>query len=212
MQVTEWYSIRALTMSSSWVALFISFVLMGLLLWILYSKEIASIFSDVALQLILIWKFSVIVTDFSMVIKHPLTILYFNGGMIGFVLGILFICIKLWYKLRQSSFKVEYLQAVFVTSILCSSMYQILMTFLNDAALWQRVLTITSFTCWIMLALWKRKADFTWHKQLLLLFLCTHAFVATLQPLGIWQLSVLVTTMLGLFNLTLISSKFPKTK
>ncbi|MGG0658266.1 hypothetical protein [Rummeliibacillus pycnus] len=207
MQVTEWYSIKALTIPSSWVALLSSFVLTGLLLWILYRKEIATIFSDAVLQLILIWKFSVIVTDFSMVIKHPLTILYFNGGMMGLILGILFMWVSLWNKLRQRGLKEEDLQAVFVSIILCSSFYQILMAVLNDAALWQKVLTITSFACWIMLALWKRKANLIWHNQLLLLFLCTYVLIATLQPLGIWQLSVLVTAMLVLFNIFLQSRR-----
>lgn len=203
MQVTEWYIIKSLTVPSSWVALMSSFVLMGLLLWILYRKEIASIFSDAVLQFVLIWKFSVIVTDFSSVIKHPLTILYFNGGMMGLVAGILFMCISLWHKIRQRGFIEEDLHAVFVSIILCTSFYQILMSILNEAALWQKVLTITSFTCWVLLALWKRNARALWHNQLLLLFLCTHLFIATLQPLGIWQISVLVTAIFVLFNILL---------
>ncbi|WP_102692903.1 hypothetical protein [Rummeliibacillus pycnus] len=206
MQVTEWYSLKTLMIPSSWVALVSSFVLMWLLLRVLYRKEIANIFLDAVLQLILVWKFSVIVTDFSMVIKQPLTILYFNGGMMGFGIGILFMCGTLWYKFHQNRLKEDALQAVFMTIILCSSSYQIWMASLNDATLWQKALTITGFSCWIILALWKRKEKPIWHRQLLLLFLCTHVLIATLQPLGIWQLSVFVTFIFVIFNLTLKSN------
>lgn len=199
MQITEWYSFKALTMPSSWVALIISFVIIGVLLRILYSKEITSMYSDAVLELILIWKLSVIVTEFSMVIENPLIILYFNGGMIGFVLGMLIILTKLWYKLHKRGLKEEDLQAIFMAIILCIAMDQILMAFLNDAVLWQKSLTIISFMCWIVLAFWKNRANFIWQKQLLLLFLCTHIFVATLQPLGIWQPSVMVTAVLVVF-------------
>lgn len=203
MQITEWYSIKALTMPSSCVSFLISIIIVGLILGILYRKEIASIFVDAILWLILIWKFSVIVTDFSLVIKHPLTLLYFNGGMIGLIIGMLFMLFTLWKKLRRRGFLEGDLQSLFLASILSQSFYQILMAILNDALLWQKALTIISFSCWIMLAFWKRKAGFMWHMQLLLLFFCTHLFIASLQPLGIWQVSVLLTLLLVVFRIFL---------
>ncbi len=176
-------------------------LIVGLLLWKVYRKEVASIYADAVLTLILVWKFSVIVTDFSIVIKHPLTILYFNGGMIGFVIGMLFMLATLWKKLRSRGILEEDLQALFLSSILCQSFYQIMMAILNDAFLWQKGLTIISFSCWIVIAFWKRNEGIIWHRQLLILFFFSHMLIASLQPLGIWQLSVLVTLLFIIFRI-----------
>ncbi|WP_146552384.1 hypothetical protein [Rummeliibacillus sp. SL167] len=203
MQITEWYNIKSLTMPSTWVSFLLSIVIVGLILGILYKKEVVSIFVDAMLELILIWKFSVIVTDFSLVIKHPLTMLYFNGGMIGLIIGMLYMLLTLWKKLRRRGFIEEDLQSLFLASILSQSFYQIWMAILNDALLWQKALTIISFSCWMLIAFWKGKAGSIWHMQLLLLFFCTHLFIASLQPLGIWQVSVLVTLLLVLFRIFL---------
>lgn len=201
MEITEWYTIKALSLPSSWIAFLSSMLIVGLLLWKVYRKEVASIYADAVLTLILVWKFSVIVTDFSIVIKHPLTILYFNGGMIGFVIGMLFMLATLWKKLRSRGILEEDLQALFLSSILCQSFYQIMMAILNDAFLWQKGLTIISFLCWIVIAFWKRNEGIIWHRQLLILFFFSHMLIASLQPLGIWQLSVLVTLLFIIFRI-----------
>ncbi len=201
MEITEWYTIKALSLPSSWIAFLSSMLIVGLLLWKVYRKEVASIYADAVLTLILVWKFSVIVTDFSIVIKHPLTILYFNGGMIGFVIGLLFMLATLWKKLRSRGILEEDLQALFLSSILCQSFYQIIMAILNDAFLWQKGLTIISFSCWIVIAFWKRNEGIIWHRQLLILFFFSHMLIASLQPLGIWQLSVLVTLLFIIFRI-----------
>lgn len=203
MEITEWYTLKAFTMPSSWVSFLGSLLIVGIIIRFLFRKELASIYVDAVLTLILTWKFSVIVTDFSIVIRHPLTILYFNGGMIGFIIGLLFMFASLWKKLRSRGFLEKDLHALFLSSILCQSFYQILMAFLNDAFLWQKGLTIIAFLCWIIVALWKRNASSMWHKQLLLLFFFSHMLIASLQPLGIWQLSVWISLLLILFTILL---------
>lgn len=201
MGITEWYTIKALSLPSSWIAFLSSMLIVGLILWRLYRKDVASIYVDAVFTLILIWKFSVIVTDFSIVIKYPLTILYFNGGMIGFVIGMLFMLATLWKKLRSSGLLEEDLHALFLSSILCQSFYQIMMAILNDAFWWQKGLTIISFSCWIMIAFWKRNEGIIWHRQLLVLFFFSHMLLASLQPLGVWQLSVLITLLFTIFGI-----------
>lgn len=201
MGITEWYTIKALSLPSSWIAFLSSMLIVGLILWRLYRKDVASIYVDAVFTLILIWKFSVIVTDFSIVIKYPLTILYFNGGMIGFVIGMLFMLATLWKKLRSSGLLEEDLHALFLSSILCQSFYQIMMAILNDASSWQKGLTIISFSCWIMIAFWKRNEGIIWHRQLLVLFFFSHMLLASLQPLGVWQLSVLMTLLFTIFSI-----------
>lgn len=210
MEITEWYSIKSLTMPSSWISFLNSLLIVGFIIWIIFRKELASIYVDAVLTLILTWKFSVIVTDFSIVVRHPLTILYFNGGMIGFVIGLLFMFASLWKKLKSRGFLEKDLQALFVSSILCQSFYQIMMAFLNDGLLWQKGITIIGFLCWSMVALWKRNASTIWHQQLLLLFFFSHALIASFQPLGIWQLSVWVSLLLILFTILLQPRRIKK--
>ena len=83
-----WYSIGSFTFPSSWGAIIASFVLTYLFLYF-WNRKASDWYSSAVFYFILTWKLSVIVVDFQTVIDHPLTILYFHGGRVGYWLGIL---------------------------------------------------------------------------------------------------------------------------
>ena len=84
----QWYTLGNFTFPSSWGALIASFLL-TLLCFYFWNRKTSDWYSNSIIIFLFIWKLSVIVVDFQTVINHPITILYFNGGRIGFWVGLL---------------------------------------------------------------------------------------------------------------------------
>ena len=83
MNITAIYTIGKLSFPSTWLAVLLAMLVTGIILYVQFSKAMASLYSDVAAIFILVWKFSVVLTDFSTVKQQPLALLYFNGGKLG---------------------------------------------------------------------------------------------------------------------------------
>ena len=97
-----WYTIGSFTFPSPWGGILASFVLTYLFLYF-WNREASDWYSSAVFTFVIVWKLSVIVVDYQMVIEHPLTILYFHGGKIGYWLGILAALIYVYLKKRVSS-------------------------------------------------------------------------------------------------------------
>ena len=80
---TEWYSIRALTLPATAIALLVTFFIVWLILRLQFSKKWSDVYSDAVFTFIIVWKLSLLVTDFKAVVTYPISLLYFNGGTIG---------------------------------------------------------------------------------------------------------------------------------
>ncbi|MBN8193929.1 hypothetical protein JI667_17405 [Bacillus sp. NTK074B] len=92
-----WYSIGSFTFPSSWGAILASFFLTYLFLYF-WNRTSSDWYSNAVFYFLITWKLSVIVVDFQTVITHPLTILYFHGGRMGYWLGILTALLYLFLK------------------------------------------------------------------------------------------------------------------
>ncbi|OMP68284.1 hypothetical protein [Domibacillus epiphyticus] len=53
-----------------------------------YGKSFAEQISSVSFLFVMVWKFSIVLLQLPIVIKAPLSLLYFNGGLYGFWLGL----------------------------------------------------------------------------------------------------------------------------
>jgi hypothetical protein len=93
----QWYNIGAFTFPGSWAAVVAAFILTFLFLFF-WNKKASDWYSNAIFYFILTWKLSVIVVDFTTVIKHPLTILYFHGGTAGYWMGIAVVLIYTFIK------------------------------------------------------------------------------------------------------------------
>ena len=71
---TNWYSIRALTLPATAIALLITFFIVWLILRLQFSKKWSEAYSDAAFTFILVWKFSLLVTDFKSVVAQPISL------------------------------------------------------------------------------------------------------------------------------------------
>ena len=103
MNNTEWFSIRTLTLPATAVALLVAFFIVWIVLQVQFQKKWAGVYGDAVFTFILVWKFSVIVTDFKAVIAQPFALLYFNGGTIGVFLGVMAVSLQLWWNRKKST-------------------------------------------------------------------------------------------------------------
>lgn len=199
MQVTEWYIIRSMTLPSSWVSVIIALIVTWFILWKFYGRAVEDWFSDTAIVFIVVWKLSVILTDFKMVIEFPLSILYFNGGKIGVFLGLFAALTKLYLLLRKRGFKEQDLKALLFGFISMQVIYQFLMVFLNDGLMWQKAITIIFFGLFVIFASLRILRDEKAIQQISIVLLFVHIIVAMLQPNGLFQTPLFVTLSVAFF-------------
>ena len=195
MPVTDWFIIKSLTIPSSWAAVLLAILLTGIIVWCKFGKETEDWFSDAAILFLLVWKFSVVITDFEMIIDSPLSILYFNGGSIGVFLGLSIALSKLLWQFMRGIWQESELVAMLFSMVMLQSLYQIIMVLLNEAAPWQKIVTVVLFVLLATLTWLKINSSTTWQFQLIVLLLLTHIFVALIQPQGMLQTPLFVTGM-----------------
>ncbi|PAQ13628.1 hypothetical protein CD798_14580 [Bacillaceae bacterium SAOS 7] len=94
----EWYTIGSLTVPASQLALGLAFLLIALYLWWKKEKDLLDVYGNTVLLFILVWKFSIALFSFSLVIEAPMSLLYFNGGDRGFWLAVMVAFIYIAWK------------------------------------------------------------------------------------------------------------------
>lgn len=198
--VTEWFIIRSLTVPSSWIAVLIALLITGIVLWRVFGKVTEDWYSDATILFLLVWKLSVVVTDFEMIVDSPLSILYFNGGETGLYLGLFAALGRLFWQLRRLEWSSRELTAMLIGLVMIQSIYQFVMVLLNEATLWQKVMTVSIFAGMVLLTWLKASVSSVWRIQITILFLGIHLFVALIQPEGMMQTPLFVTGLFVLFS------------
>ncbi|MFJ7732287.1 hypothetical protein ACIQXF_10380 [Lysinibacillus sp. NPDC097231] len=199
MNNTEWFSIRTLTLPAAAVALLVAFFIVWLVLRVQYSKKWSGVYGDAIFTFILVWKFSVIVTDFKAVIAQPFALLYFNGGTVGVFLGVLAVLLQLWWKQPKLQFDATGVIACSWAIILTQSIYQWLMVLLNDNPANSEVITLVVLSALTIFILWKVTAI----NYALILYTIGLIMVTYFQPLGLWQMAVGVSIILLILGLSI---------
>ncbi|MCZ8536608.1 hypothetical protein M9R32_05355 [Paenisporosarcina quisquiliarum] len=202
MPVTEWFIIKSLTLPSSWVAVILALIITGIVLWIKFGKDTEDWYSDAAILFILVWKFSVLITDFEMILEFPLAILYFNGGKTGLFLGLLSALGRLLWQLKSKGWPEIDFVALIIAFVLLQSLYQFLMVSMNEAEFWQKLMTIAIFSGMTILTWMKVFTSNVWRLQLLVLLLLAHILAAIIQPEGLFQSPLLITVLFLICGIT----------
>ncbi|AYC28980.1 hypothetical protein [Paenisporosarcina cavernae] len=205
MPVTDWFIIKSLTVPSSWIAVLFALIVTGVILWKRFGKETEDWYSDAAILFLLVWKLSIIVTDFNMVWNSPISILYFNGGETGLYLGLVAAIARVFYVLFQKGFAERELAAMLLGMIMVQSLYQFAMVALNDGSLWQKAVTVILFAALLYVTWIKAFWSHTWRVQLTMLFLLVHFVVAYAQPDGILQTPLYITAILALSSIAVLT-------
>lgn len=209
MNNTEWFSIRTLTLPATAVALLVAFFIVWIVLQVQFQKKWAGVYGDAVFTFILVWKFSVIVTDFKAVIAQPFALLYFNGGTIGVFLGVMAVSLQLWWSRQKIHFDETGIAACSWAIILTQSTYQCLVVLLNDNPTNSEVITLFVLSILTVFILWKITAI----NRALFLYTFGLIIVAFFQPLGLWQPAIGVSVILfiigiGVQRLTGVTKSF----
>ncbi|WP_291760940.1 hypothetical protein [Lysinibacillus sp. UBA5990] len=191
---TNWYSIRALTLPATAIALLITFFIVWLILRLQFSKKWSEAYSDAAFTFILVWKFSLLVTDFKSVVAQPISLLYFNGGTVGVFLGAIAASLQVWRKRHKLSLQGHHIIAYSWAIILTQSIYQWLVVLFNDNSTTSEVITLMVLSVLTVFILWKMQGGV---KRGLILYTAGLIIVAAFfQPLGIGQTAVGMSLLL----------------
>lgn len=191
---TNWYSIRALTLPATAIALLITFFIVWLILRLQFSKKWSEAYSDAAFTFILVWKFSLLVTDFKSVVAQPISLLYFNGGTVGVFLGAIAASLQVWRKRYKLSLQGHHIIAYSWAIILTQSIYQWLVVLFNDNSTTSEVITLMVLSVLTVFILWKMQGGV---KRGLILYTAGLIIVAAFfQPLGIGQTAVGMSLLL----------------
>jgi hypothetical protein len=164
-------------------------------MWRKFGKETEDWYSDAAILFLLVWKLSVVITDFQMIVESPLSILYFNGGKEGIFIGLIVALSRLLWRFKRKNWPKYELVAMLFSMVMIQSLYQLFMVLLNEAALWQKIITVILFIGLSTLTWLKISVSRIWQIQLTILFLFIHIFVALLQPQGMLQTPLFVTAI-----------------
>lgn len=189
MFTTEWYIIGSLTMPSTWLAVLAAMLLTTGAMWLRYNKQIAGRTLDHFITFILIWKFSVLLTDTKTVIDQPLSLLYFNGGVVGILISTVAVAILIW---RQS----QPLPVIEIVGYLFG-FYSLVMVILNENTVGSELITLGSGIVVLLLTWWTNQK----RRTILGIALTGMIFLtAFLQPLGVSNMFTWWTFMAVLFG------------
>lgn len=167
----KWYSIGSLSFPASWAAIGTAFLLTPLYFIVQGKKAAADYIGNAFFILFLIWKLSVILFQFATTIKHPLAILYFNGGWKGYALGMACAFIYLGVQVLRSRVSSGLLVEAWVFS---AFVYELVFFLLNQQHMIIGVIHVLGAFLFLF---WTRSkaGQTTWQFQLLILFTCFQA-------------------------------------
>lgn len=192
MFVTNYFMIGKVSIASTWIALILSFVVAyGVVRW-KYGKTPATLLGDAIFYFFVVWKLSVILTDFKTVLQFPLSLLYFNGGTIGLFLGISAAGWKVFTEMRKGQLTMPHIHSLLFAVVIIQSMYQVLIVLLNDGPLMVQLVTAISFSLFALIVLFFRLQFQEMPYHLLLLLVGLQLFISVLQPAGLIQVPMLV--------------------
>lgn len=203
MFVTKLFLVGKVTVLSSWIALIFAFIAAYVAVRKRFGKQCADVLLDGVFYFVLVWKLSVLITDFNIVIKWPLSIIYFHGGRTGVYLGLLAACVVVYRSVKKKRLRKEAQLGLFFGVVLIQAVYQVLMALMNDnplAAEWITVILFAVFALFVWVVIKRPDSSLI---QLALLFMAMHVFVASFQPAGVMDTAVGATGLISLFFILL---------
>lgn len=199
MSVTKYFIIGTLTAPSSWIAIMTAFAVAYSAVRIRFGKSVSEVFADSIFYFIIVWKLSVVITDFSNVIRSPLNIIYFNGGLTGFYLGLVVAAVRVLFEIKKRHFATESVASLFAGTVIIQAIYQVMMVVLNEGDVIAQIVTVSIFTLFTIFVWLNIGKSGIWPFQLILLFMAVHLFVAAFQPKGLVGTPLIATMLTALF-------------
>lgn len=204
MPVTDYYLIGKVTVPSAWIAFLAGFFITYVLIRLHFGKKHAQEVGDALFYLVIIWKFSVVLTDFSSVLQAPLSILYFHGGKWGFFLGLLFVT---WNILRKHVSSKHAIWTILLTAVSWQSIYEVTMVLLNQGGVWVKIGTVVIFAAMMAVAWWMFVKQHNSPFDMAVLWAAGNVFAAAFQPGPFWGTSLIVSLWIAAFLIIMKEKK-----
>lgn len=160
-------SIGSLTIQKQWVAVLLAMLLIELLLLIWRRKVESDVYSSAMIVFILTWKLSIIIFQLPFVIKNPLSIVYFDGGIKGYYLAIILVLTYLAFQVKKRA--IVQIDWVIFLALLTFNLYEIVLHILLVEQLWIKLLTVIINLIFLIVLLIVGRKDI-WNVQLAVLF------------------------------------------
>ncbi|MDV6376939.1 hypothetical protein ORD22_01505 [Sporosarcina sp. GW1-11] len=194
----QYYPIGSITVPSSWIAFIVGFAITYLVIRYYFGKTYGERIGNVFFNVIIIWKLSVILTDFSTVLHYPLSILYFHGGTVGWLLALSLVGLHtLWQAYRQKWQRIDQ-WSLLLALLSWQTVYQMVMALLNEDNLFVKVVTITMFFLLSILAFWSYRKNVNTVSELAGIWIAVHFMVSAFQSGGFLLTTFITTILIGL--------------
>lgn len=197
MPVTQYYPIASITMPSSWIAFIAGFIVTYLFIRLYFGKVHGARVGDLFFYVVIVWKLSVILTDFSMVMKNPLSILYFHGGMFGWILGLVITSLWMLRQVYKEKWKRIDKWSLLLALICWQAVYQMAMAFLNEGSVVVKSATILLFAAVFALSWWSEQKKINTVSELAGVLIAVHFFVSAIQG-DLLNTAFITTIFIGL--------------
>ncbi len=199
MPVTQYYQIGSITMPSSWIAFIAAFIVTYLFIRFYFGKIAGERVGNIFFNVVIVWKLSVIVTDFSLVIKNPLSILYFHGGMFGWILGLALAGLLTLRQARKEQWQRTDQWTLLLALISWQAVYQIAMALLNEGSVVVKSFSVILFLGMFLLAWWSERKNINTVSEIAGIFIALHFLVSAFQPGDLLNTAFVTTISIGLF-------------
>ncbi|MBD8004641.1 hypothetical protein [Bacillus norwichensis] len=169
----KWYSIGSLSFPASWAAVASAFIGAYLYLRLTRKKQAADFYSNTFFIIILTWKLSVILFQ-EAAIKNPFSVVYFNGGIKGYWLGIA--AAFIYFFLSEKKHQVQENGLHMKVWIVIITIYELVFYFLSGEhilfAAFQLIVGIA-----FLILLRKNIRNPIWSIQILVFFTCFQGII-----------------------------------
>lgn len=196
MSVTDYFQIGNLSVPSSWIAFIVAVIFAYGAVRARFGKQHAEVMADTFFIVVIVWKLSVLLTDFGSVLRSPLAVIYFDGGAVGFYLGLLVAAGKIVVDRRKGRLVADSVQSLFTGTVIAQVAFQIMMVVLNDGEWLAQGVTLLFFGVFTLF-FWLDSRKAGEMRSHVLLFMAVHLFVAACQPQGLISLAVGTTLVVG---------------
>lgn len=194
-----WLSIGSLTMPAPLVAIASAFLLTIIVWFILKKKSIADYYSNVIVVFILTWKLSVVLFQFKLSVQNPFTILYFNGGIRGYWLGIIasIIYILITSKRRKDPLSDVKTSSLFQSWLMTASFYELIISIVNGHNVWMMVILILTNILFMLMTILKND-QIQWQYQLVILFTVVQVLIYSIKD-NFLSIPIITYILLAIF-------------
>ncbi|MBS4195448.1 hypothetical protein [Lederbergia citri] len=194
-----WYTIGTLSFPATWISILAGFLVTGLFLSIRKMKETSNWFGNVAFIFILTWKLSVIFFQFEMVLSNPLSILYFNGGLKGYWLGVIASIVYTYFYVKKNNVRIEEFVQAWILFIVIYEFISLIV--LHESLIWVFIQLILGFI--VMILSFSRAKQTVWQLQIMVLYIGALAIIYSFQhelislPMATYVIIALILSILA---------------